>query len=187
MATGIVAVAADDHGYPWLSIPLAWLATVVFVALALGLMIRVAGRPHSAVGEVGDPDVALRLFTSVAACAVLGVRFVAESWALWLLGVAALAAWLFLAPLAIRDVGSRPRNDLREHAHGAWLLPSVATAGLATTAADLASHTGSITWLVVGSVVWVLGLASGALRAPDLSDLTNRSEAPAGVVVVHAV
>lgn len=43
-----------------------------------------------------------------------------------------------------------------------------------------------VAWIVT-VVVWVLGLASGALRAPDLSDLTNRSEAPAGVVVVHAV
>lgn len=43
-----------------------------------------------------------------------------------------------------------------------------------------------VAWIVT-VVVWVLGLASGALRAPDLSDLTNRSEAPAAVVVVHAV
>lgn len=158
MATGIVAVAADDHAYPWLSIPLGWIGVGVFVVLAGGLLVKVAIAPRTAVGELGDPDVALRLFTSVAACAVLGVRFLDVAWAVWLFGIAALAAWLLLVPIAARDVRSRPRDDLRDHAHGAWLLASVATAGLATTAADLATITGSRGLLIVGAIVWLLGL-----------------------------
>lgn len=158
MATGIVAVAADDHAYPWLSIPLGWIGVGVFVVLAGGLLVKVAIAPRTAVGELGDPDVALRLFTSVAACAVLGVRFLDVAWAVWLFGIAALAAWLLLVPIAARDVRSRPRDDLRDHAHGAWLLPSVATAGLATTAADLATITGSRGLLIADAIVWLLGL-----------------------------
>lgn len=159
MATGIVSVAANDHDYPRVSISLAVAAAVAFVLLAVGLLVRVAARPGSAVGEITDPDVALRLFTSVAACAVLGVRFVDHVAVVWALGAAGLAAWLLLVPLAVRDVRSRPRADLRDHAHGAWLLPSVATAGLATTAADLAMDDHS-TWLLVTAVVaWVLAVA----------------------------
>jgi len=155
MATGIVSVAAHDHAYPRIAIPLAVIASIAFVLLAAGLIVRVLARPASAFGEIRDPDVALRMFTFVAACAVLGVVFVDHTAAVWVLGAAALAGWLVLVPLAIRDVRARPRAELRDHAHGAWLLPSVATAGLATTAADLA-HTGTL--VVLGTLAWVLAI-----------------------------
>jgi tellurite resistance protein TehA-like permease len=158
MATGVVAVAADDHAYPWLAIPLGWIAVAALIVLAGGLLVKVARVPHTAVGQISDPDVALRLFTSVAACAVLGVRFIDFEWAVWVLGISALAAWLLLVPIAARDVSSRPREDLRDHAHGAWLLASVATAGLATTAADLATMRHSRGLLITGAAFWLLGL-----------------------------
>jgi tellurite resistance protein TehA-like permease len=158
MATGIIAVAADDHAYHRIGTTLGLLAGAIFVVLAVGLVVRIVARPRSAVGEITDPDVALRLFTSVAACGVLGVRFVSDSWALWVLAITSLLAWLFLAPLAIRDIMSRPRADLRDHAHGAWLLPCVATAGLATSAADLATSTRSRALLVVGALALLLAL-----------------------------
>lgn len=159
MATGIVSVAADDHHYHGISDGLGAVAAAVFVLLALGLVIRVVARPRSALGEVTDPDVAFRLFTSVAACAVLGARFDGDSAVVWVLGALGAAAWLLLSPLALRDVATRPRAELRDHAHGAWLLPSVGTAGLAITAADLAVHARSIALLIVGTVLWLLGLA----------------------------
>ncbi len=155
MATGIVSVAAHDHAYPRIALPLAVIAAVAFVLLAVGLIVRVLARPASAFGEIRDPDVALRMFTFVAACAVLGVVFVDHPAAVGVLGAAALAGWLVLVPLAIRDVRARPRAELRDHAHGAWLLSSVATAGLATTAADLA-HTG--TPVVLGALAWILAI-----------------------------
>lgn len=158
MATGIVSVAADDHHYWRISVPLAVLATAAFVVLAVGLVLRVLARPHSAAGEITDPDVALCLFTSVAACTVLGVRFDSNGAAVWLLGILALLGWLALTPLAIRDVRSRPRNELRDHAHGAWLLPAVATAGLAVTAADLAVHAHAPALLSVAALSWLLAL-----------------------------
>jgi tellurite resistance protein TehA-like permease len=158
MATGIVSVAADDHAYRWISTVLGLLASAVFVVLAVGLVVRIAARPHSAVGEITDPDVALRLFTSVAACGVLGVRFVSHLWALSALAIASLLAWLILTPLAIRDIATRPGADIRDRAHGAWLLPCVATAGLATSAADIAIRMQSRALLVVGAIAWLLAL-----------------------------
>lgn len=180
MATGIVSIAGKDHAYPRISVPLAVLAVVAFVLLSVGLAVRVIVRPRSALGQVGDPDVALALFTSVAACGVLGVRLNDHPAIVWLLGALALAAWLVLAPLAVRDVCSRQRAELRDHAHGAWLLPSVATAGLAVTAADLAVHSGATALLAAACAAWLLGLllyvavtwliAWRALAAPFVPD-----------------
>ncbi|MEO6887139.1 MAG: tellurite resistance/C4-dicarboxylate transporter family protein [Jatrophihabitantaceae bacterium] len=158
MATGIVSVAADEHAYPRISIPLAVLAVAAMCVLVAGLVIRVLARPRSAFGEVRDPDVALRLFTSVAACAVLAARFESHPAVNWVLGISGLAGWLVLVPLAARDVISRPRTELRDHAHGAWLLPSVATAGLAVTAADLAVGENSVGLVMLAALAWLLGL-----------------------------
>lgn len=158
MATGIVSIAATYRPYPALSRALAGIAAALFVLLGGGLILRILAGPRSALGQVTDPDVALRLFTSVAACAVLGARFAAERWALWLFAIAALGAWLLLVPLAARDVASRPRAQLRDHAHGAWLLPSVATFGLASIAAALAVRIDSPALLLAG-----VALAIGAL------------------------
>jgi tellurite resistance protein TehA-like permease len=160
MATGIVSVAADDRHYPRISDALAALSSAAFVLLTAGLIVRVIARPRSAVGEIGDPDVALRMFTAVAACSVLGVRFNRHPVLVWALGAASLAAWLLLVPLACRDVASRPRAELRDHAHGAWLLASVGTAGLGITAADLAVDERSTGLLLVAVSFWLLGLAA---------------------------
>jgi tellurite resistance protein TehA-like permease len=160
MATGIVSVAAQLHHYPRISLPLAGLAVLLFAALAVGLGVRVVARPASAAREIRDPDVALRMFTSVAACTVLATRFAAEHTVDALLGALALAAWLVLAPLAVRDVRRRPRAELRDHAHGAWLLPAVATAGLAITAAELAGDDRSTGLLDSGLAAWLIALAA---------------------------
>lgn len=160
MATGIVSVAAGDRDYPRISDALAALASLAFVLLTAGLVVRVLARPRSAIGEIGDPDVALRMFTAVAACSVLGVRFNGHPVLVWLLGAASLAAWLLLVPLACRDVASRPRAELRDHAHGAWLLASVGTAGLGITAADLAVYQRSTGLLLVAVAFWLAGLAA---------------------------
>jgi tellurite resistance protein TehA-like permease len=159
MATGIVSVAAGDRGYPRISDALAALSSLAFVLLTAGLIVRVIARPRSAVGEIGDPDVALRMFTAVAACSVLGVRFNRHPAVVWVLGAASLGAWLLLVPLACRDIASRPRAELRDHAHGAWLLASVGTAGAGITAADLAVHQRSTELLLLAIGFWLLGLA----------------------------
>jgi tellurite resistance protein TehA-like permease len=76
----------------------------------------------------------------------------------WIFDLLAVLGWLVLMPLGGVDVASRPRTDLRDHAHGAWLLPSVATSGVATSAASLAvsRHLRWLLWLAV--VVWALAL-----------------------------
>jgi tellurite resistance protein TehA-like permease len=158
MATGIVSVAADDHGYWRLGIALSVLAAAAFAGLGVGFLLLAATRRARAIVRTRNPDVALRMFAFVAACAVLDVRWGDHPAAGWLLGGLALVAWLVLVPLATVDVASRPSADLREHAHGAWLLPSVATAGLATIASTLAIDVRLPALVVVAALAWVLAM-----------------------------
>lgn len=159
MATGVISVAAGDHSYPRLGRPLAVLATASFVLLSAGLALRVLARSQLVRSQARDPDVALRMFTFVAAATVLAARWSWAAWAAWVLGGVAVGGWLVLVPLAVRDVRSRPRTQLRDQAHGAWLLPSVATSGLSITAADLAASHRITGLLLVGGLLWLVGLA----------------------------
>lgn len=157
MATGICSVAAKDHGQRVLSLVLAVLASAAFVVLALGLVIRFASGYQDVVAQARDPDVALRMFTATAACEVLGNRWQAHSAVLWFSVGLAAASWLVLAPLAVADVRRHQRRDLRDHAHGAWLLPSVAASGLGSVVATAAGRTTH--WLGdLAAIGWLIGL-----------------------------
>lgn len=158
MATGIVSIAARDHHYPRIDVPLAAVAAVALALLVAGAVLKLSLRPASTIAQARDPDVVLRLFTFVAACAVLGARFASHPSLLWSAAAVATAAWLALVPLVVRDVRSSTRTQLRDGAHGSWLLISVATAGLAIMAADLATSTHWTGWITVSAVGWVLAV-----------------------------
>ncbi|MBS9532480.1 tellurite resistance/C4-dicarboxylate transporter family protein [Mycobacterium sp. M1] len=152
MATGILSIAARNHHYPWISDALGVLATALLAVLVVLVLAR---RPA---WDLHAPDVTLRLFTFVAACAVLDSRLVAHPVVVRGLGVLALAAWLTLAWLTVRAMRSRTWAQLRAHAHGAWELASVGTSGLAIIAAQVAARTGASGWLAVAVPAWVLAL-----------------------------
>src|SRR5579875_1633631 len=157
MATGIVSVAAGDHGYSKIYLVLGALATAAFLVLGVGLLARIVAGPHDIAAQARDPDVALRMFTAVAACEVLATRWAGHPDTLELCLVVSACGWLVLAPLSVADVRARPRRELRDHAHGAWLLPSVAASGLAATLASAALVAGH--WLAYAAVLaWLGGL-----------------------------
>jgi Voltage-dependent anion channel len=130
MATGIVSIAAADHGYDIISDVLVVLAAVAFPLLIV--MVARAWRRF----DFRDPDVPIGLFTYVAACAVLGARLADHRIVLWVFAGMALQGWLSFAPLVMRLIWGH-RTELRDRAHGAWELASVATSGLAIVSADL--------------------------------------------------
>ncbi|MCV7230575.1 tellurite resistance/C4-dicarboxylate transporter family protein [Mycolicibacterium komossense] len=147
MATGIVSIAAADHGYRWISLVLAALALV-----ALPVLTWLSARSIGNVFAIEDPDVLVRLFSFVAACAVLGARFASNQIALWVLAAMALLSWLLLVPAVGRRIWKHRWLGLRDRAHGAWELASVATSGIAIVAADLRI-------VVVALLFWALAIA----------------------------
>jgi tellurite resistance protein TehA-like permease len=178
MATGIVSIAADDHHRRLISDALAALSVVGFAVLVvLAARVVFAGRTW----DYRDPDVVLRLFTFVAAGAVLGARFSAHPAVLWALSAVVALSWSVLATLAVTDMSRRPWRELRDHAHGAWELASVATSGAAIVAAALTMSTGSGALFAIAVVAWVIAMivyglmtwlivwraAAGATFAPD--------------------
>jgi tellurite resistance protein TehA-like permease len=144
MATGIVSIAAADHGYHIISDVL-----VVLAAVAFPLLIVMAARAWHRF-DFRDPDLPIGLFTYVAACAVLGARLAEHRIVLWVFAGMALQGWLSLAPLVVRRMWGH-RTELRARAHGAWELASVATSGLAIVSADL-----EIVFLAM--LFWVLAI-----------------------------
>jgi hypothetical protein len=131
MATGIVSIAAEEHGPSVLTYALTVVAVAAFASALVWTTRAAALRPIVAVRDRRDLDWLLRSFTFVAACTVLAARFAAITGLDWVLGAAAAAAWLVLAVLAVSQVRTRSPVELRDQAHGAWLLASVATSGLA--------------------------------------------------------
>jgi tellurite resistance protein TehA-like permease len=127
-------------------------ALAAVAAVALAALVVLAVRRW----DTRDPDVVLGLFSFVAACAVLASRFRNHPLVLWTLGVVAVVAWLVLAALTPRDMGSSGWRALRDRAHGGWELASVATSGVAIVAADLKVF-------VVSWIMWVLAIAIYAL------------------------
>jgi len=132
MATGIVSIAALDHGFSVISLVLIVLAAAALPVLMVG--IATAWKRES--WKLTDLDVALGLCTYVAACAVVGARLAEHRWVLWVLAGMALQGWLSLAPVVARRMW-RERAGLRDRAHGGWELASVATSGSAILMADL--------------------------------------------------
>jgi hypothetical protein len=151
MATGIVSIAAADHGYGVVSGGLVLVAAVAFAVLIVGV-----ARAWRAF-DFRDLDVPIGLLTYVAACAVLAARLAEHRILLWALAAMALQGWLSLAPMVARRMWQH-RGSLRSRAHGAWQLASVATSGLAIVSADL----GIVFWAVV---FWVLAMCVYLLMA----------------------
>jgi tellurite resistance protein TehA-like permease len=157
MATGIVSIAASKHHYGRIAETLGVLASLGLVALiALVLLTRPAW-------DLRDPDVTLRLFTFVAACAVLDSRLDSQPVVVLILGAAALSSWLSLVALSARNMLARTWTALRDAAHGAWELASVGTSGLAIVATKVARSTAEPWWLSVAVPVWVVALCIYAL------------------------
>ncbi len=146
MATGIVSIAAEDHGLRVVSEVL-----IVVAAVAMPVLMVLVARAWREL-DMRDPDVTIALFTYIAACAVVGARLAEHRIVLWALAGMALQGWLSLAPLAARSMWRHRWTGLRDRAHGGWELASVATSGLAIVSADL----DIVFWAVV---FWILGIA----------------------------
>jgi tellurite resistance protein TehA-like permease len=193
MASGIVSIAAFDHSYWRIAVGLEVVASAVYVLLVLGFVVHAVTQRERALRPTADPDVALRMFSFVAACAVLASCWHARPVAERVLGGLALVGWLPLVSLAAVLVRARPLTELRDQAHGAWLLPAVATQGLSVTAADLTTQ-GSPAWLlVVAGAAWLSGVLLYALVLsliawrPPVGSLRPKIVAPDSWILMGAL
>jgi len=159
MATGILSVAARNHHYPRVSDTLGVLATFGLVILIALVVATAAVKRRIAIWNLADPGVTLRLFTFVAACAVLDNRLASHPVVAGVLGTVALSSWLVLIALTARNMSAHRWAALRDQAHGGWELASVGTSGLAIVTAQAAYHTGQRWWLVVSVPIWVAAIA----------------------------
>jgi Voltage-dependent anion channel len=161
MATGILSIVARYHRYRWISDTLGVVATlglvflVALVVMTLGLAF--SGR-RMVRWDLTDPDVTLRLFTFVAACAVVDARLSFNVSVLRVLGAVALSSWLALTALSARNMWARRPAVLRDHARGAWELASVGMSAVAIVMAQVAHYTGHRWWLVIALPVWVAAI-----------------------------
>ncbi|KZS63565.1 tellurite resistance/C4-dicarboxylate transporter family protein [Mycobacterium ostraviense] len=159
MATGILSIAAAKHQYGRFSDTLGVLATVGLLVLVVLVLLTKA----IASWDLKEPDVTLRLFTFVAACAVLDSRLASYRAVLQMLGVVALLSSLVLIVPSVRDMSAHPWRELRDRSHGAWELASVGTSGLAIVATLVARHTPERWWLGLAVPVWAVALCIYAL------------------------
>lgn len=163
MATGIVSVAADIHHYRWITAILDVLATAGLLVLVAVVAAKWLASRRFPFGDARSVDVSLRLFTFSAACAVVGARHHDHPLALWTLGVAAAASWMVLALISARNMSRSSWHTLRDSAHGAWELASVATSGLVIVGAHLSALTGwRPLWFGV-LAMWIVAIAVYAL------------------------
>jgi tellurite resistance protein TehA-like permease len=147
MATGIVSIAAADHGHHTISDILLVLAAVGLPVLVLTTVMAWRRTPL----DFGTPEAPIQLLTFVAACAVVGTRL---EWIPWLhrsLAIVAALGWLVLLPTAVRAMWRCRWTGLRDRARGGGELVSVATSGLAILAADFGA-----TDLAIGLVALAL-------------------------------
>lgn len=173
MATGIVSIAAADHGWDVVSVSL---AVVAAVALPV-VMVLCAGGWRRESWSLRDVDTAVGLLTYVAACCVLAARFDEHRWVVLALGGMALQGWASLLPFVIRGLWRLRWVGLRDHAHGAWQLVSVSTSGLVI----VCIAGGNVFWPFV---LWPLALGFYAVVAAlvawrAIADGAARRDVPA--------
>jgi tellurite resistance protein TehA-like permease len=157
MATGVVSISAQDHHYRLISFLLAAIAAAAMVSLTALAVVKTAVRRRFPF-ELTDPDVAVRLFTFVAACTVLGARFQAHPGVLGILATVAWITWFVLIAATARSMWPHLGTDLRDRAHGAWELVSVATSGLAIVTAQLARLGHDVELLTIGIAMWLAAI-----------------------------
>lgn len=155
MATGILSIAAADHHYSRISETLGVIASLGLLVLVVLISGAAAVKRRLVSWDLTDPDVTLRLFAFVAACAVLDSRVASHPVVARTLGAVALSCWLVLIALSARNMSAYRWTVLRDHAHGAWELASVGTSGLAIVMAQVTHYTGHRWWLTIAVPVWV--------------------------------
>jgi tellurite resistance protein TehA-like permease len=175
MATGIVALAAYQHGIRVLSSLLFWLNAVFFITLIIMTGVRIVRYPDAFAADLHDNRRGVAFFTVVAAFGVFGIQLVLQMQATGLaifFWIIAATLWFvvtygILTVLAIRT----DKPSVADGISGSWLVMAVATQSVSIlTALTVTSHlfsdlqkpllfTALILWLSGGAIyLWLATL-----------------------------
>ncbi len=141
MATGIVSIAAQLLGSPFVPRLLLGINLAAFVVLWAITFVRICRFPREVVADLRDHQRGVGFFTAVAATSVLGSQLVIVAkeerlaFAFW---IATLVLWLVLiyavfTALTVKET----KPPLDEGINGGWLVAVVATQSVSTLASLL--------------------------------------------------
>ncbi len=145
MATGIVSLAAHEHGLEIVALALFWFNVLAWVLLWCLNVLRMLRYPRLFFGDMADHLRGPGFFASVAGTAVLGAQVMILvaggeriAFALWVLALALWAAltYVIFAAFTIKEV----KPTLDKGISGGWLLAVVAAQSLAVLGALLAAQ-----------------------------------------------
>jgi tellurite resistance protein TehA-like permease len=173
MATGIVSISAQLRGMPGVAVALLWLNLVLYAALWILTLIRLARYRDRFLADVLDHGRCVGFFTLVAATCVLGNQFVVVTHrpqialGLWLAGIAfwAIITYSIFTILTVKS----EKPSLGEGINGGWLVAVVAAqsvsalggllAGEFEAARELVIFFALVMWLGAGMLyIWIIVL-----------------------------
>jgi tellurite resistance protein TehA-like permease len=173
MATGIVSIAAQIHGFRMVALALLAINVAAYAALWVTMVARAKLYPRPFIADISDHARGPGFFTWVAGTGVFGAQFILIVRVQWLaLGLWALTLLLWLlvtysvfTALSVKE--SKP--SLHDGINGSWLVAIVATqsvsvlssrvAFLAPARQDQILLLALLTWLFGGMLyIWIISL-----------------------------
>lgn len=160
MATGIVAVAAQQQRVRWLHPWLLVLAGGAYVVLAVVELGRVARSRDQVLDEMRSPAQAFGFLTIVAGAEVVAAGVAQEGQRVVAAGLAALgtAVALGVLPRVAETVRRTPPAERSRAVSGSWLLATVAVESIAVTAATLGVSFRAAWLPQLAAALWLAGL-----------------------------
>ncbi len=162
MATGIVSVAAQLEGWPWLARALLVVNVPLYLLLWGLTVVRLARYPQQVHDDLLDHSRCVGFFTTVAATCVLGNQFLvvvhwpAVAMGLWLAGI---VLWLVATYTVFTLLTVKPaKPDLAAGINGSWLVAVVATQAVASLGGFAAQSMSDIEVALFFSLaIWLSG------------------------------
>ncbi len=162
MATGIVAIGAQQQKLEWLADALYGVTLVAYVVLAVLYLLRLAVDTKGFIADLTSHARGFAFLTAVAATNVLGAASgVVQGWwgvtrVLWWVG---LVLWFVLLYTALLSVVIRTEKPaLGGNINGTWFLTAVATESIAVSGALLLARNGGEALAFVCLAVFTVGL-----------------------------
>ncbi len=162
MATGIVAVAADQQNLDLLADVLYVITATAYVTLAVLLAMRMIRFWSNFAADVTNHAKGFAFLTTVAATNVLASASIVirgwwgVAWALWWVSLVLWAAFIYTTLIAV--VIDRDKPGLQGGINGSWFLLTVATQSIAVVAGLFLTRTDSDALAFTAIVAFTLGI-----------------------------